>query len=125
VDFQPGLRGSINLTTGELQITKDLSIVGPGPGQIKVSGNNLSTVFDIRSPDPFTSITVTISGLTIEDQIPGTAAGPSTTIWSRPARWITTARRHPRFPTAASGITELPTRAETHSATWRCRQQGR
>src|SRR5512142_1600009 len=32
VDFQPGLSGTITLTSGELAITKDLNLVGPGAG---------------------------------------------------------------------------------------------
>jgi hypothetical protein len=61
VDFQAGLRGTITLTTGELAINKDLSIDGPGPDVITVSGNNASRVFNIAN------FTVAISGLTIAD----------------------------------------------------------
>jgi hypothetical protein len=60
VDFQPGLSGTITLTTGELLIDKDLTIAGPGAGVITVSGNHASRVFDIA-----TNFTVAISGLAI------------------------------------------------------------
>jgi hypothetical protein len=60
VDFQPGLTGTITLTTGELLINKDLTIAGPGADLITVSGNGASRVFEIA--DPFT---VGISALTI------------------------------------------------------------
>src|SRR6516225_8501060 len=45
VDFQPGLTGTITLTSGELAINEDLTITGPGADVITVSGNNASRVF--------------------------------------------------------------------------------
>src|SRR5262245_30822147 len=62
VDFQDGLHGTIVLTTGELDIAKELTIAGPGADVIAVSGDHLSGVF-------MTSATVAISGLTIEDGV--------------------------------------------------------
>jgi hypothetical protein len=53
------VRGTISLTSGQLVITDDLTIVGPGG--LTVSGNYASRVFDIEGS------TVTISGLTISD----------------------------------------------------------
>jgi hypothetical protein len=52
--------GTITLTSGELAIGRNLTIIGPGANVLTVSGNNASRVFDIAS-----SITVNISGLTI------------------------------------------------------------
>jgi hypothetical protein len=60
VDFQAGLTGTIMLSTGELMIAKDLSIVGPGESVITVSGNHASRVFHIA-----VKLTASISGLTI------------------------------------------------------------
>jgi len=60
VDFQPGLTGTITLTTGELGITKDLAIAGPGASVITVSGNHASRVFDITPSD-----NVAISGISV------------------------------------------------------------
>src|SRR5262249_54393022 len=40
VDFQAGLTGTILLITGELAITKNLTIAGPGADVITVSGNH-------------------------------------------------------------------------------------
>jgi hypothetical protein len=62
VDFQPGLTGTITLGTGELALTKDLTINGPGADVITVSGNQASRVFNIGAQS-----TVMISGLTIAD----------------------------------------------------------
>jgi parallel beta-helix repeat protein len=62
VDFQPGLSGTITLTSGELLINKDLTMAGPGADVLTVSGNQASRVFDIAA-----SFTVAISGLTIAD----------------------------------------------------------
>jgi hypothetical protein len=62
--FQPGLSGTITLTTGELHISDSLTITGPGAGAITVSGNNASRVFNID--DGTTALSnVKISGLTI------------------------------------------------------------
>jgi hypothetical protein len=70
VDFQPGLSGTITLTSGQLGITKNLTITGPGASVITVSGNHASRVFSIGIS------TVNISGLTIADgQIRGLGAG--------------------------------------------------
>ena len=69
--FDPGLRGqSITLTSGELAISKDLDIEGPGADQLTVSGNGASRVFDITG-----GVTVTISGLKIAH---GRVVGSST-----------------------------------------------
>jgi hypothetical protein len=62
VIFRPGLTGTITLTTGELAISKDLTIDSPGASVITVSGNHASRVFDIAA-----TYTVNISGLTIID----------------------------------------------------------
>ncbi len=54
--------GTIALTNGELGIAKNLSIVGAGPTNLAVSGNNQSRVFKIDS-----NIVVSITDLTIRD----------------------------------------------------------
>ena len=54
---------TIVLTSGELRILKDINILGPGPGLLTVSGNNVSRVFNIGQSSPGHS--VTISGLTV------------------------------------------------------------
>jgi len=59
-----GLSGTITLTTGQLQINDVVTIMGPGPGILSVSGNNASRVFNMRQTLTGTG-TVTISGLTI------------------------------------------------------------
>ncbi len=69
--------GTITLTTGELLISKDLTISGPGAGSLAVSGNNASRVFHI-----FTSKTVTISGMTIQNgNIPTGQGGGGISNW--------------------------------------------
>src|SRR5262249_22828004 len=47
VDFEPGLSGTITLTSGELAVDKSLDIEGPGANLLTVSGNNASRVFDV------------------------------------------------------------------------------
>jgi predicted outer membrane repeat protein len=55
---------TITLTSGELLITKNLTINGPGAGQLTISGNNASRVFELSSKS---TPQVTISGLTISN----------------------------------------------------------
>jgi hypothetical protein len=73
VDFQPGLTGTITLTTGALAIVnKNLNIVGPGAGMVTVSGNRQSSVWGIALGN------VGISGLTIADGTGGINEGQGT-----------------------------------------------
>ena len=73
VNFQPGLRGTITLTTGPLTIAKDLTIAGPGSSMITVSGNRASGVFSIGLFPSF--VRVSLSGLTIADGRAGSGGG--------------------------------------------------
>ncbi|HZS44035.1 MAG TPA: hypothetical protein VFC63_02955 [Blastocatellia bacterium] len=54
--------GTITLTSGIINITKNMTIVGPGAGIITVSGNNASGVFAVTAA---AGNPVTISGMTI------------------------------------------------------------
>jgi hypothetical protein len=65
VNFAPGVTGTIALTSGELDITDDLTIVGPGAVSLTVSGNNASRVFNVAA-----GTTDAISGLTISNGKP-------------------------------------------------------
>jgi hypothetical protein len=51
--------GTITLASGQLNVTTNVTILGPGPGLLTVSGNNSSRVFNV------TGTNVTISGLTV------------------------------------------------------------
>jgi predicted outer membrane repeat protein len=76
INFQAGLSGTIVLTSGELDISQNLTIAGPGAGVLAVSGNNTSRVFGLSSA------TVQISGLTVTRGFtnggPGSAGGAIT-----------------------------------------------
>ena len=58
IDFDSSVT-TIVLTTGELSITKDVTINGPGAGSLTIDGNGISRVFRI------TGVTASISGLTL------------------------------------------------------------
>lgn len=45
IRFQGGLAGTIALTSGQMEITGDLTIDGPGANRVTISGNNASRVF--------------------------------------------------------------------------------
>ncbi len=64
---------SIVLTSGEIPITKAITITGPGANLLAISGNNLSRIFNITAG----TNTVNISGLTVRDGKP--QAGTLTT----------------------------------------------
>jgi hypothetical protein len=65
--FDPSLDGqTITLTGGELLINKDLTIAGPGAGQLRVSGGGAWRDFDVESA-PKSTIKVVLSGLTISN----------------------------------------------------------
>ncbi len=53
------IKGTITLTSGPLTIARDLTIQGPGPIKLRISGNHASRVFVINSG------AVAISGITI------------------------------------------------------------
>ncbi len=59
ITFDPSVT-SITLTTGELTISKNMTITGPGAATLTVNGNNASRVFNVASGK-----TATISGMTI------------------------------------------------------------
>jgi hypothetical protein len=68
--FAPRLQGqTITLTSGELDITKSLTIQGPGATHLTISGGGLSRVFNV------TASNVTLSGLTIADGYADLGAG--------------------------------------------------
>ena len=60
VTFDPSVVGTIALTSGELKITKAITINGPGANVLAISGNSLSRVFELAG-------TINISGLTIKN----------------------------------------------------------
>lgn len=62
IHFAEGLQGTIALTSGQLGITDDLTIDGPGADQLAVSGNQQSRVIRISG-----GAVVAIADLTIAD----------------------------------------------------------
>jgi predicted outer membrane repeat protein len=72
VNFQAGLTGTITLTTGEIAITDDLTITGPGAASITITKSGAAArLLDINAGTP----TVTISGLTFTGGDPAGAGG--------------------------------------------------
>ncbi|MBE9170746.1 right-handed parallel beta-helix repeat-containing protein [Pleurocapsales cyanobacterium LEGE 06147] len=68
IEFDDRLSGQkISLTSGELQITDDLTIQGLGADRLTISGNNISPVFLIDDGDQSNQIDVVIDGLTITE----------------------------------------------------------
>jgi hypothetical protein len=70
IHFAPGLAGTILLTGGELRITANVKITGPGANILTISGNNASRVFMIETPAGVAA-DVAISGLTIRNGFAG------------------------------------------------------
>ena len=76
--FTPGLQGTINLTSGELQIGKSITITGPGAGRLAISGDQASRDFEVLP-----GAEVSISGLTITGGV-GSVEPPSETYLGSP-----------------------------------------
>jgi len=49
IEFSRRLRGSIVLTTGQMEITDSLVITGPGAARVSISGNYASRIFRIQA----------------------------------------------------------------------------
>jgi hypothetical protein len=65
VEFAPALVGStITLASGQIDITKAMTIAGPGAGALTISGQHASRIFYI---DPIDYSSVSISGLTLTE----------------------------------------------------------
>jgi hypothetical protein len=60
IEFAQGLQGTVVLTGGQMGITDDLQIDGPGADRLAVSGNDASRVFRIGN-----GVAASIDGLTI------------------------------------------------------------
>ena len=65
ITFAPNVTGTITLTTGELVIKSNLTIIGPGANLLTISGNNASRVFYISPDNISRPVTVTLEGLTV------------------------------------------------------------
>jgi hypothetical protein len=74
IQFAPTLAGTITLTTGELDITDELTIIGPGQNKLTISGNDASRIFfmdpDNVSPASITGLTIA-NGFTFGSGSPG------------------------------------------------------
>ncbi|MBI3911698.1 MAG: hypothetical protein HY320_12305, partial [Armatimonadetes bacterium] len=66
IAFQAGLTGTIPLTSGELDITGDLEIQGPGPAALAVDGGLRSRLLVIER-----GVTAAVSSLTFRNGRPG------------------------------------------------------
>ena len=64
IRFNFSVAGTILLNLGQINISKDLSINGPGPGNLTVDGNHNGQIFVV-----FATYNVSISGLTIVNGI--------------------------------------------------------
>lgn len=62
-----GATGVIQLTSGEIEVTDDVTISGPGSGQLTVDAGGLSRIFNIHPATELDTDAVVISGLTLTD----------------------------------------------------------
>src|SRR5712692_10404888 len=66
VNVAKGVKGTITVTSGQLNISSDLIVTGPGADRLTVSGNDTSRIFNVLGGgDESGRITVSISGLTL------------------------------------------------------------
>ncbi len=68
IEFDPSLANqTITLTSGQLEIDKDLIVDGENAENLTLSGNNNSRVIDLQFTPDFQSTSLTIKNLTIAD----------------------------------------------------------
>ena len=85
--FAPSLNGqTITLTSGELDITKSLTIQGPGANQLAISGDNGYSIVHPRIFEVAANASFTLSGLTLENG-GGTAYGYYENSSNDPSAW--------------------------------------
>jgi len=65
VEFEPGVAGTIALASGAIAVEKSLTIIGPGASLLKIDAGHKSRIFETTGT--FSSISVSISGLTLAD----------------------------------------------------------
>lgn len=78
ITFANTVTGTITLTSGQIVINKALTIAGPGPAVLAVSGNNTSRIFVMDDGSPTSDSPITISGLRLTAGN-ATASNPSGT----------------------------------------------
>jgi CSLREA domain-containing protein len=100
ITISNGVSGNITLTLGQLTITHDLSIQGPGARTLTVSGNDVSRVFFIDAGDNPT-IDVNIKGIKISEGIADLGGG----IYNRDTLTLTKSTVSGNAATAVSGDT--------------------
>ncbi|HEV2136436.1 MAG TPA: right-handed parallel beta-helix repeat-containing protein [Terracidiphilus sp.] len=61
INFAPGVTGTITLVNGQLAISGNTTIIGPGANQLTISGGNASRIFSVNP----TTVVASISGLTL------------------------------------------------------------
>jgi hypothetical protein len=65
ITFAPNVRGAINLTSGELLLSKSVTITGPGANLLSVQRDAAGSTSNFRIFNIATNVNATISGLTI------------------------------------------------------------
>jgi hypothetical protein len=69
IDF-PGLSGLLSLNGSELVLDKNLTVTGPGAGQLTLDGHGASRIMEVT-----TSATVTLTGLTLANGLDALGGG--------------------------------------------------
>jgi hypothetical protein len=76
INFADSLHGTVGLTSGELLITDDVTVAGPGASKLSVSGTGSNRVFDITAGQTVTISDLTLSGDVLSDNVvAGSATG--------------------------------------------------
>lgn len=59
--------GTITLTQGQLVLDSEVSVIGPGPAELTISGNNSSRIFALDDGNFAVTTMMSLSGLTLRD----------------------------------------------------------
>lgn len=76
INFAGAVTGTITLTSGEMLISDDLTITGPGASVLKIDGKSAGRVFNINKAG--VQLSVSISGLTLTNGKSATLGGAVT-----------------------------------------------
>jgi predicted outer membrane repeat protein len=83
--FKEGLIGTVNITSGQMQITDTLTIKGPGAGQLVLDANFTSRIFFVADANPDKDSPLAVSGVTFYrgfQNVPDSVGGAITSLES-------------------------------------------
>lgn len=73
--FSTSATGTVNLTSGHLEIFESVTVTGPGPDVLSIDAGKASEIFVVSEPSSASAIEFTLSGLTLSNSTAAISAG--------------------------------------------------